>query len=244
MIHHGFQNLFVALVAGLIVTPVIPSGWPGEPTEPLLPADITASPGSAQFFERVDIYVTAVSQDVDAFMRRYIDEAYKGPLYVVTYDQADTACGILPPEVVGGYCDGDNTVYLNGGRLAGIALAYGETAVDMLVVQLASHHALSANGLSIRQPCLDPGTGCAVETELLADCLTGAFAATTLFPRDSAVSGMVEFMLAEDALPTGSPLIAFLDHGPVSQRIDRLYQGFYEGPDGCITPRGSEQALA
>ncbi len=216
---------------------------PGE--EPVdEPESTTGDDGDDPEDDRLSFaQITDISEDVSDQINAYWtnvfaakDIFYVPPFYEVFDDEATPPCseeavhaGIQGPF----YCGLNQTIYLDLVLIQPFAEGYGTPAIYYALAHEAGHDVQMQLGIT--------WSGArTVERELEADCMAGAFLATSVEAGD--ISENEFFILLDLANAIGDPpgITASHEnsHGMGSQRIAMLLRGFYNGVDGCGTFEG------
>ena len=200
--------------------------------------DDGADDGRMTFAQITDIS-DDVSVDINGFWADTFTEKdlfYVPPFYEVFDESASPPCSEDPIDAgTRGpfYCGLNQTIYLDLVIMQQVTEGYSAPAIHYVLAHEAGHDVQFQLGIS--------WSGApSVERELEADCMAGAFLATSV---DAGEMTEGEFFgLLEFAQFIGDPPgITASDegaHGMGSQRVAMLLRGFYNGVDGCGTFEG------
>lgn len=186
--------------------------------------------------------VVNVLTDLDSFYAdvvSYTDFKYTSPgyEYVRAGTSQNTACGPASPGFLAFYCPGDATIYVEQAFIDQLG-KYGDFAPAFVLAHEFSHHVqtlVSFERVDYQEPTKWNQVW-SIELELMADCMSGAWA------QDVDVRGLLEsddVNEAEDLIVDmlGDP--SFVDrydpqaHGTADERSQAFLSGYEDGFLGC-----------
>jgi predicted metalloprotease len=184
-----------------------------------------------------------VVDDLDAYyadVLSYTDHPYYSPQVVlVTLGQRiGTGCGPAVPGFYAFYCPVDQTIYLEQAKLQEIA-KIDEFIPAFVIGHEWAHHVQDAVGLERVNPLQRPNQWnevYSIELELMADCMTGAWA-LDLDTRGALQEGDIDATVDFTVQTLGDP--AFINerdpqaHGNGQQRKEAILLGYHNGFLGC-----------
>jgi predicted metalloprotease len=184
-----------------------------------------------------------VVDDLDAFyadVLSYTPQKYYSPRVVLVSpgDFVNTACGPATPGFYAFYCPLDTTIYLEEAKLEEIAQTDNFIPAFVIGHEWA-HHVQDAVGIERVGPGQRPTDWeevYSIELELMADCMTGAWA-QDLDTRGALEPGDIDATVDFTVNTLGDPsFIAEYDpqaHGNGPQRSQSILLGYSEGFLGC-----------
>ncbi|MEJ7762522.1 MAG: neutral zinc metallopeptidase [Thermomicrobiales bacterium] len=196
-----------------------PSALPGKP------GDVGETPLTA-----ATVWFAA---DLNAFWTEAfeeLDETFRNPSYTVVEGTRESGCGEVWPGVVAFYCPLDAGIYMDDRWLSTYILpGYGVAGIAAILAHEAGHAVqLQLGEISTSR-----------RGELQADCLAGAYMATTvergIFDQ-ATIDGLVNLFgdFGDNAVPSFWDTDAFEEsHGTSQQRSTLFQRGFLAGVGAC-----------
>jgi predicted metalloprotease len=184
-----------------------------------------------------------VVDDLDAFyadVLSYTPNPYYSPRVVLVSpgDRILTGCGPAQPGFYAFYCPPDTTIYLEEAKLAEIAQT-DDFIPAFVIGHEWAHHVQSSVGFERVGPRQEPSSWdevYSIELELMADCMTGAWA-LDLDSRGALEQGDIDATVDFTVNTLGDPgFIAESDpqaHGTGAQRSQSILLGYSDGFLGC-----------
>jgi len=179
-------------------------------------------------------------RDLDAYYTdafTYTDLAYRSPgvVAVPPGESYQTACGPAAPGFWAFYCPPDQTVYLDVEFLTSVGQQADFAAVFVVAHEWA-HHVQTEIGLVRTQSPDDWNEVYSIELELMADCMSGAWA-LDLDTRglleqddiDETIQFTIEYLGDPDYIEVSDPQA----HGSADQRAQSILAGYENGFSGC-----------
>lgn len=179
-------------------------------------------------------------RDLDAFYEdafTYTDLNYESPgvVAVPPGESVQTACGPAAPGFWAFYCPPDQTVYLDVEFLTTVGQQADFAAVFVVAHEWA-HHVQTEIGLVRTQAPDDWNEVYSIELELMADCMSGAWA-LDLDTRglleqddiDETVRFTIQYLGDPDYIEVSDPQA----HGSADQRAQSIFAGYENGFTGC-----------
>jgi predicted metalloprotease len=199
----------------------------GERTEPITEGDL----------------IQNVVNDLDSFyadVLSYTPEKYYSPRVVLVSpgDRVGTACGPATPGFYAFYCPLDTTIYLEEAKLKEIEQV-DDFVPAFVIAHEWAHHVQDAVGLERVGPGQRPSDWVdvySIELELMADCMSGAWA-QDLDTRGALEAGDIDATVDFTVNTLGDP--AFIPesdpqaHGNGAQRSQSILLGYSDGFLGC-----------
>lgn len=184
-----------------------------------------------------------VVNDLDAFyadVLSYTPSRYYSPRVVVVSpgDQVGTACGPATPGFYAFYCPLDSSIYLEEEKLQEIAQT-DDFIPAFVIAHEWAHHVQDSAGLERVGPMDRPNDWAevySIELELMADCMSGAWA-QDLDTRGALEQGDMDATVDFTVNTLGDP--NFIDeydpqaHGNGPQRSQSILLGYSDGFLGC-----------
>lgn len=185
--------------------------------------------------------VVNVATDLDLFyadVLSYTDFPYSSPgfVFVRSGTSVNSACGAATTGFWGFYCPGDGTLYIDEALIVELQDAADFAAAFVIAHEFAHHVQTLVTFDRVQDDPDDWNEVWSIELELMADCMSGAWALDVdtrglLEPDD--VDEAVRFTIER----LGDP--AYIDeydpqaHGSADQRVGAFMTGYEEGFLGC-----------
>lgn len=184
-----------------------------------------------------------VVNDLDAFyadVLSYTPSRYYSPRVVLVSpgDRVGTACGPATPGFYAFYCPPDSSIYLEEAKLQEIGQV-DDFIPAFVIAHEWAHHVQDSVGLERVGPMQRPNDWAevySIELELMADCMSGAWA-QDLDTRGALEQGDIDATVDFTVNTLGDPnFIAEYDpqaHGNGPQRSQSILLGYSDGFLGC-----------
>ena len=187
--------------------------------------------------------VQNVVADLDAFYAEvlsYTSTPYHSPgvVLVAPGDRVDTACGPATPGFYAFYCPPNQTIYLEEQKLTEIEQV-DDFVPAFVIAHEWAHHVQSGVGIERVTPLQRPDDWnevYSIELELMADCMSGAWA-QDLDTRGALAQGDIDAAVDFAVATLGDPAFIAEDdpqaHGTGPQRSQSILLGYSDGFLGC-----------
>jgi predicted metalloprotease len=199
---------------------------------PSIPKPVEANPKSAPDMP-INELINFVVSDLNSYWNaqfNYARRQYAPPKLIQAYtQQIQTPCGnaLLNNAF---YCPASHSIYYDANFLYKVYSQVGDFAAVSIIAHEWGH-------LVQRQMGIVKGPYLSIQTELQADCLSGAYAKhagekSYLEEGDLDEAGAGLFKFGD---PRGMPWFDMNAHGKPLQRVSAFLDGLKQGPGGCFS---------